>query len=49
MLTDLRPVSLLLEIGRLMAKAGAKLLKTGVTHRVVVGTLASLSEELDPP
>jgi carbon-monoxide dehydrogenase medium subunit len=48
-LNDLRPVFLAVGDRPVMAKAGAKLLETAVTPALLSETLASLSEELDPP
>jgi carbon-monoxide dehydrogenase medium subunit len=48
-LTDLRPVFFAVGDRPVMARAGAKLLKTVVTPALLSETLASLSEELDPP
>jgi carbon-monoxide dehydrogenase medium subunit len=48
-LTDLRPVFFAVGDRPVMAKAGAKLLKTAVTPALLSETLANLSEELDPP
>jgi aerobic carbon-monoxide dehydrogenase medium subunit len=47
-LTDLRPVFFAVGDRPVMAKAGAKLLKTAVTPALLSETLANLSEELDP-